>query len=47
MSLETFISIVSFAVLVVCYISYRYLSENVYLTYKDQRIPQDKKGVNK
>ena len=47
MSLETFITIVSFAVLVVSYIGYRYFSENVYLTYKDQRIPQDKKGAKK
>ena len=38
MSLETFLSIVSFVVLVVCYIGYRYCSENVYLRYKEQKV---------
>ena len=47
MTLEKFLVIVCFVLGVVCYIGYRYASENVYLTYKDQRIPQNKKGEKK
>ena len=38
MTLDTFLTIVSFVGLVVCWAGYRYFSENVYLTYKDQRV---------
>ena len=47
MSLDTFVPIVCAIALVVCWVGYRHLSENVRLTYKDQRIPQDKKGAKK
>ena len=38
MSLDTFITIVCLVGVVVLPIAYRYLSENVKLTYKDQRV---------
>ena len=38
MSLETFIGIVCLVGTVVCWVGYRYFSENVKLTYKDQRV---------
>ena len=38
MSLETFIGIVCMVLAVLFYAGYRYLSENVKLTYKDQRV---------
>ena len=47
MTLDTFVTIMCFVGLVVCWVGYRYFSENVYLTYKEQRIPQDKKGAKK
>ena len=47
MSLDTFLAIASFVICVAGYVAYRYFSENVYLTYKDQRIPQNKKGAKK
>ena len=45
MNIDTLIVIVSGIATVACYVGYRYLSENVKLTFKDQRIPQNKKGV--
>ena len=47
MSLDTFLTIVFFVLGVAGYVAYRYLGKNVYLTYKDQRIPQNKKGEKK
>ena len=47
MSFETFLTIVSAIGTVASYIAYRYLSENVYLTYVDQRVPENKKGAKK
>ena len=47
MSFDTFVTIVCFAIAVVSYIAYRYFSENVYLTYKEQKIPQNKKGAKR
>lgn len=38
MTLETFISIVCLVGAIVGWVGYRHLSENVYLTYKDQRV---------
>ena len=38
MTFDTFIAIVCLIGTVVCYAGYRYFSENVYLTYKDQRV---------
>lgn len=38
MSLDTFLGIASMVALVVCWIGYRWCSENVYLKYKDQRV---------
>lgn len=38
MNLDTFLTIASLIATVVCYAGYRYFSENVYLTYKDQRV---------
>lgn len=38
MSFDTFITIVCLVGAVVCYAGYRYFSENVKLTYKDQRV---------
>ena len=38
MSLDTFIGIVCLVGAVLGYAAYRYLSENVKLTYKDQRV---------
>jgi hypothetical protein len=45
MNLETFLTILCFALLVVCYVGYRYCSENVYATYKEQRVGANKKTV--
>lgn len=36
MSFETFVKIVCFVGLVVCYVGSHYLNENVYLKYKGQ-----------
>ena len=38
MSLDTFIGIVCLVGAVLSYAAYRYFSENVYLSYKDQRV---------
>jgi len=38
MTLDTFLTIVCVIGAVVCYVGYRYLSENVKLSYKDQRV---------
>ena len=38
MTLEDFIAILCLVGAVVCYAVYRYTSENVKLTYKDQRV---------
>lgn len=38
MDLETFVAIVGVIWLVVGYVLERYLDENVYMTYKDQRV---------
>ena len=38
MDFDAFVKIVSLAVTVISYVGYRYLSENVKLTYKDQRV---------
>jgi len=38
MNLDTFLGIVCIVGAVVCYAVYRYTSENVKLTYKDQRV---------
>ena len=38
MSFDTFIGIVCLVGAVLCYAGYRYFSESVYLTYKDQRV---------
>ena len=46
MTFETFMIIVCAITLAVCWLGCRYFSENVFLTYKDQRIPQ-KKGAKK
>ena len=47
MTLDTFLIIFCLVALVVCSAGYRYFSENVYLTYVDQKVPQTKKGVKK
>ena len=47
MTLKTFVTIACLAGLVVSYAGYRYFSENVYLTYVDQKVPQNKKGAKK
>ena len=47
MDFDTFVTIVCAIGTVVAYIAYRYFSENVYLTYKEQRIPQNKKGAKR
>ena len=39
MSLDTFVTIVCLVGAVVLRVAYHYLSKNVYLTYKEQRIP--------
>lgn len=44
MSLDTFITIVCFAGLVVGCVGYRFFSENVKLTYKDQRVGGGRHG---
>ena len=44
MSFDTFGTIVSIVLLVVSYAVYRYCCENVYLTYKDQRVGGGKHG---
>lgn len=38
MDLDTFITIVCLVGSVVCWVGYRYFSENVKLTYKEQRV---------
>ena len=43
MTLETCLGIMCLIVLAVCGIGYRHLSNNVKLTYKDQRIPREAK----
>lgn len=43
MDLDTFVILVSFVLLVVSGIVYRYSTENVRLTYVDQRIPEEVK----
>ena len=47
MAMETIIGISLLVLGAVCYAVYRYTSENVYLTFVDQRIPQNKKGAKK
>lgn len=47
MSLDTFVIIICLVGLVVSYATYRYFSENVYITFVDQRVPQNKKGEKK
>ena len=47
MTFDTFVTILCLVGAVVCYLGYRYFTENVYLTYKDQSIPQNKKGAKK
>ena len=47
MSFETFLTIAGLIGTVASYIAYRYLSENVYLTYVDQRVPEIKKGAKR
>lgn len=44
MSGETFIGIVCLVGAVVAYVVYRYTSENVKLTYKDQRVGGGRHG---
>lgn len=44
MSLDTFITIVCFVGLVVGCVGYRFFSENVKLTYKDQRVGGGRHG---
>lgn len=39
MSLDTFVATVCLVGAVVCWVAYHYLSKNVYLTYKEQTIP--------
>ena len=38
MTLDTFIAIVCLVGAVVCWVGYRHCCENVYLTYKDQKV---------
>ena len=38
MTLDSFVTIVCIIATVVCYAGYHYFSENVKLTYKDQRV---------
>ena len=38
MSMDTFLTIMCLIGTVVCWAGYRYFSENVKLTYKDQRV---------
>jgi hypothetical protein len=38
MTLETFIGIICFVLAVGCFAGYRYFSENVKLTFKDQKV---------
>ena len=47
MSLDTFLTIVSLVGFVLCWVGYRHLSENVHLTYKDQRIPYNGKEIKR
>lgn len=50
MTLNTFVEIVCLIGTVVCWIGYRHLDKNVYLTYKEQTIPPKntkKKGAKK
>lgn len=41
MTLDTFLAIMCLVLVVVCAAGCRYLSDNVKLTYKDQRIPTE------
>jgi hypothetical protein len=43
MTLDTFVTIVCFVVLIVGWVANRFFDENVYLTYKDQTV-RVKKG---
>ena len=52
MNFDTFVAIVSIVGTVVCWLGYRYSSENVYIKSKYQRgryitAPMNKKGVKK
>lgn len=38
MTIETFLSIVGIIGLAISYLGYRYCRENVYLTYKEQKV---------
>ena len=44
MNLDTFLTIASLIAAVVCYAGYHYFSENVKLTYKDQRVGGGRHG---
>ena len=47
MTIETIIGICCLVLSAVCYAVYRYASENVYMTYKEHRFSQNKKGAKK
>ena len=47
MDFDTFVTIVCAIGTVMCWVGYRYFSENVYLTYKEQKIPFDGKEIKK
>ena len=38
MTMDTFLTIICIIGTVVCWVAYRWCSENVYPTYKDQRV---------
>ena len=38
MTLDTFLTIVCFVGTIICWAGYRYFSENVKLTYKEQKV---------
>ena len=43
MTIETFLAILGGIGTVVCWVGYNHAKENVYMTYKEQRIPQNNK----
>ena len=47
MDIDTFVALISLVALVISYIGYRYCCNNVYLTYKEQRVGNDKRKHRK
>ena len=47
MSIETVLAIVCLVGAVLCYAGYRYFNENVYLTYKEQKVGVKRNFITK